>query len=104
MLWDTDRYYLQMLLLDKSGAVDFDDLKTVIGIFCEPAPSFALAKNSIQIPGDENGSLSMLELFCLQDGWSYEMHQDFLEICLKMRRTRILGLELFCESYKESVS
>ncbi|GBM42490.1 hypothetical protein AVEN_80008-1 [Araneus ventricosus] len=48
MLWDTDRYYLRMLLLDKSGAVDFDDLKTVIGILCETAPSFALAKNSIR--------------------------------------------------------
>ncbi|GBM59695.1 hypothetical protein AVEN_228638-1, partial [Araneus ventricosus] len=36
------------------------------------------------IPGDENGSLSMLELFCLLDGWLYEMHQDFVDICLKM--------------------
>ncbi|GBN49702.1 hypothetical protein AVEN_266078-1 [Araneus ventricosus] len=57
MLWDTDRYYLQMLLLDKSGAVDFDDLKTVIGIFCETAPSFALAKNSIQLCLSESFSL-----------------------------------------------
>ncbi|GBM03319.1 hypothetical protein AVEN_256872-1 [Araneus ventricosus] len=36
------------MLLDKSGAVDFDDLKTVIGILCETAASFALARNSIQ--------------------------------------------------------
>ncbi|GBM59465.1 hypothetical protein AVEN_131039-1 [Araneus ventricosus] len=35
-----------MLLLDKAGAVDFDDLKAVIGILCETAPSFTLSKNS----------------------------------------------------------
>ncbi|GBM22333.1 hypothetical protein AVEN_121147-1 [Araneus ventricosus] len=58
-----------------------------IPVFSTHLPTFLF-----KIPGDENGSLSMLELFCLQDGWSYEMHQDFLEICLKMRRARILGL------------
>ncbi|GBN84371.1 hypothetical protein AVEN_81442-1 [Araneus ventricosus] len=46
-----------------------------------------------KIPGDENDSLTMLELFCVQDRWSYEMHQDFVEICLKMRRTCILLLD-----------
>ncbi|GBL86195.1 hypothetical protein AVEN_131940-1 [Araneus ventricosus] len=31
---DSERYYLRLLLLRKSGAVSFDDLKTVDGIVC----------------------------------------------------------------------
>ncbi|GBO04485.1 hypothetical protein AVEN_45612-1 [Araneus ventricosus] len=31
---DTDRYYLQMLLLCKSGAISFDDISTINGLRC----------------------------------------------------------------------
>ncbi|GBM37216.1 hypothetical protein AVEN_14982-1 [Araneus ventricosus] len=46
-IWDTDRYYLRMLL-HKSGAVRFDNLKAVSGILCETAPSYALAEYTSQ--------------------------------------------------------